>query len=205
MDFNDIEKAWKNDKTPEVTLPSNLDKIASAHMPLDKIRKNLKYELIAQVVSIVIIGLLPFIYGLSEELLISFYLLFFPFAINCYYFLSKLYTFFKRISKQELNTKDHLYETYYDIMLNIQLYKSFNYSLIPFVIVMVGVFFLNEMDKESLMLLVSPEKIKGTLGFVTGFFMGLTGSIGGITELWINAFYGKYAKEIRKVLDELKE
>jgi hypothetical protein len=45
MDFNDIQNAWNNEKTDNVVVPDNLEKIQSANMPLDKIRKNLRTEL----------------------------------------------------------------------------------------------------------------------------------------------------------------
>ena len=35
MDFNDIQSAWKNEKTENVSLPTHLDKIKSANMPLE--------------------------------------------------------------------------------------------------------------------------------------------------------------------------
>ena len=204
MDFNDIEKAWKNEKTPEMALPSNLDKLASVNMPLDKIRKNLKNELILQAISVGIIGGLPFLYRFSSDLKAVFYMLFLPFVAICSYFLIKLYQFYKRLPKQQLSTKDSLYETYYDILLNIQLYKSFTYSLVPFALVFVGMIMLHDFQ-GVLTDFFNPEKNRKAIGFAVGFFIGMTASIGFVTEWWVHKFYGKYAKEIRKVLDELKE
>ena len=54
MDFNDIQNAWNNEKTGNVVLPDNLEKIHSANTPLDKIRKNLRCEFLWQTFSIVI-------------------------------------------------------------------------------------------------------------------------------------------------------
>ena len=44
MDFNDIQNAWNNEKTENVVVPNNLEKIQSANTPLDKIKRNLKRE-----------------------------------------------------------------------------------------------------------------------------------------------------------------
>lgn len=205
MDFNDIQSAWKNEEIPNVSLPNKLEQLESVNMPLDKIRKNLKKELVMQIVSIGIIGLVPFFYQFSDNLLIAFYLLFLPFLAICAYFLLKLYFFYKRIHNHNLNTKDSLYEIYYDIMLNIQLYKSFTYSLMPFLIMFLALMFFGNYSTQEVMQFFAPERQKKILGFVTGLFLGITLSVGFITEWWVNFFYGKYAKEIRKVIDELKE
>lgn len=205
MDFNDIQNAWNNEKIPEVVLPSNLEKLATVNMPLEKIRKNLKNELIMQVVSIIVIGLIPIFYQFSYNISFAFYLLFLPFLAICAYFLIKLYNFYKRITIQQLSTKDALYETYYDIMLNIQLYKSFTYSIVPFALMFLGMIFLNDHTTNELIHFFSSQKQKKMIGFLIGLFLGLTVSIGFVTEWWVHKFYGKYAKEIRKVIDELKE
>ena len=42
MDFNDLQSAWKNENTENVKLPTQLEKINSANMPLEIIKKNLK-------------------------------------------------------------------------------------------------------------------------------------------------------------------
>ena len=42
MDFNDIQNAWNNDKSDNVVLPDNLEKIQTVNMPLERIRKNLQ-------------------------------------------------------------------------------------------------------------------------------------------------------------------
>lgn len=205
MDFNDIQNAWNNEKTPEVVLPSNLEKLATANMPLEKIRKNLKKELIIQILSIVFVGLVPIIYNFSGDLYFAFYLLFLPFLSICIYFLIKLYNFYKRINNLQLNTKDSLYETYYDIMLNIQMYKSFTYSMLPFALMFFGIVYLNDHTIQEFPKFTSIEKRNEFIAVLVVLFVGFVMSIGFVTEWWVHKFYGKYAKEIRKVIDELKE
>ncbi len=115
MDFNDIQSAWKNEKPENVILPTNLEKLKSANMPLDKIKKNLKNEFIYQIISIVFIGFVPFIYNFPENAFAPFICCFSIFVAVCIYYLVKLYLFYKRLNKTTLNTKDSFYETYFDI------------------------------------------------------------------------------------------
>ncbi|TRX33526.1 hypothetical protein FNW52_15645 [Flavobacterium sp. ZT3R18] len=201
MDFNDIQSAWKNEKTENVILPSHLDKINSANMPLEKIKKNLRNEFFYQILSIILIGFVPFFYSFPANAIPPFYLLFSIFVAVCIYYLVKLYVFYRRLGKTTLSTKDSLYETYFDIRLNMELYKTFGFALIPFVILfLIGFMYYVTPDFFTKGLNSTPFLVT-TFSIVTFsiLFMGVA------LEWWVHYFYGKYAKEIRKVLDELKE
>lgn len=202
MDFNDIQSAWNNEKTENVVVPTNLEKLQAANTPLDKIKKNLKNEFVYQIISIVILGFVPFIHQLPEKAYAPFYLLFTLFVAVCVYYLVKLYVFYKRLNQTTLNTKDSLYETYFDIRLNMELYKTFGFALTPFLVLFVlGFLYIgfskttdlsNGLDNVQLVTLLAVVAI-------TVLSMGFS------LEWWVQHFYGKYAKEIRKVIDELKE
>jgi membrane-bound ClpP family serine protease len=201
MDFNDIQSAWKNEKTENVVLPTQLDKINSANMPLEKIKKNLRNEFFYQILSIIFIGFVPFFYSFPANAMPPFYLLFSIFVAVCIYYLVKLYVFYRRLGKTALSTKDSLYETYFDIRLNMELYKTFGFALIPFVILfLIGFMYYVTPDFFAKGLNSTPFLVT-TFSIVTFsiLFMGVA------LEWWVHYFYGKYAKEIRKVIDELKE
>lgn len=201
MDFKELESAWKNEKTDNVTLPTQLEKINSANMPLEKIKKNLKNEFLYQILSIAFIAFAPYYLNFPPTAFAPFYLLFSIFVAVCIYYLVKLYMFYRKLGKTSLNTKDSLYETYYEILLNIELYKTFGFALIPFVILfLLGILYLDKPEFFNLTTNSNPLLI-ATLGVVTFsiLFMGLA------LEWWVHCFYGKYAKEMRKVIDQLKE
>ena len=200
MDFNDIQSAWNSENTKNVVVPTQLEKVQKANTPLDKIKKNLKNELIYQIVAIVVIGLAPFLYGFPEQAITPFYLLFSLFVAVCAYYLTKLFVFYKRLNKTALNTKDNLYETYFDIRLNMELYKTFTFALTPFVILfLVGVLYFT-LPNGATFFTDSTNSITLFLSVLfIMLFMGIA------LEWWVHFFYGKYAKEIRTVLDELKE
>ncbi|QOG03318.1 hypothetical protein [Flavobacterium sp. MDT1-60] len=204
MDFNDIQNAWNNEKTENVVLPDNLEKIQSANTPLDKIKKNLKKEFFHQSISIVLIGFIPLIYDFPQKGIILFYLLFSFFVAVCVYYLAKLYFFYKRLGAITLKTKDSLYETYFDIRLNMELYKTWGFALTPFMIMgTIGLLYndLSEKIPGFLTTGVTNYQLVVLFGIVvfSMLFMGIA------LEWWVHKFYGKYAKEIKKVIDELKD
>ena len=200
MDFNDIQSAWNNENTKNVVVPTQLEKVQQANTPLDKIRKNLKNEFIYQIVSIVLIGFAPYLNGFPEQAITPFYLLFSLFVAVSAYYLIKLFVFYKRLNKTALNTKDNLYETYFDIRLNMELYKTFGFALMPFMILfLVGVLYFKLPNAATLF----TDSTNSIVLFVSVLFSMLF--MGIASEWWVHFFYGKYAKEIRTVLDELKE
>lgn len=200
MDFNDIQSAWNNENTKNVVVPTQLEKVQQANTPLDKIKKNLKNEFIYQIVSIVVVGFAPYLNGFPEQAITPFYLLFSLFVAVSAYYLIKLFIFYKRLNKTALNTKDNLYETYFDIRLNMELYKTFGFALTPFMILfLVGVLYFKLPNAATLF----TDSTNSIVLFVSVLFSMLF--MGVASEWWVHFFYGKYAKEIRTVLDELKE
>ena len=200
MDFNDIQSAWNNENTKNVVVPTQLEKVQQANTPLNKIRKNLKNEFIYQIVSIVVVGFAPYLNGFPEQAITPFYLLFSLFVAVSAYYLIKLFVFYKRLNKTALNTKDNLYETYFDIRLNMELYKTFGFALTPFMILfLVGVLYFKLPNAATLF----TDSTNSIVLFVSVLFSMLF--MGVALEWWVHFFYGKYAKEIRTVLDELKE
>lgn len=203
MDFNDIQNAWNNDKNENVTLPTNLEKLQAANTPLDKIRKNLKNEFIYQIISIVVLAFVPLLYGFSKSITILYFTLFSIFVAICVYYLLKLYFFYKRINNVMLNTKDSLYETYFDIRLNMEIYKTFGFALTPFLVLFVVGLMYFEISKTQEIVLNNLQNSHLIILFVLIAFCILF--MGIALEWWVKYFYGKYAKEIKKVLEELKE
>jgi hypothetical protein len=203
MDFNDIQNVWNNEQTENVVLPNNLEKIQSVNTPLEKIRKILKREVIVQLVAMIFIGIVPLTIDLKYSFLIAYYLLYAVSIIISIFFTIRLYLYYKNFTDVATTTKDNLYEIYYNIMLFIESYKSFSYAFFPF-----GLFygFLLPLGKKSGKLLnkvlnANPENVAIIVVLIVFAFMLL---------MWFmteghTKIYGKYAKEIRKVIDELKE
>jgi len=200
MDFNDIQSAWDNDNNENVVLPTNLEKIQTANTPLDKIKKNLKNELVFQSLTVLLSGFGPVMHGFPVKWITPFYFVYSMFAAVSIYYLIRLFLFYKRLSKTTLNTKDSLYETYFDVRLNMELYKTFTFALTPFMVMFLLGFALYAKPDLKIAELNNTVLIT-TLIIISSaiLFVGL------MTEWWVQHYYGKYAKEIKKVIDELKE
>ncbi|MBS7787807.1 hypothetical protein KIH23_10915 [Flavobacterium sp. CYK-55] len=201
MDFNELQSAWNNDHPNPASLPHNLDRIQSANTPLDRIKKNLKNEFIYQIISIVILGFAPAFYAFPQNAILPFYLMFAIFVAVCIYYLVKLYLFYRRLAQTTLNTKDSLYETYYEIRINMELYKTFGFALTPFLILFLIGFWYLKMPETVLSESGNHTFLMAAFCIVVFciLFMGIA------LEWWVHYFYGKYARELKKVIDQLKE
>lgn len=203
MDFNEIQNAWNEENTENVFVTADVMKIQSANTPLDKIRKNLKMDFFYQIVSIVLFGFFPLLYSFPPQLTVFFYLLYSLFVAVSIYYLVKLYFFYKRINVITLKTKDSLYETYFDIRLNMELYKTFGFALTPFFILFSIGYLYFDFSATSVFVLVdyTISQLLGMFSIVVFSMLFMAVAV----EWWVYYFYGKHAREIRAVLDELKE
>lgn len=200
MDFNDIQSAWDNDNNENIVLPNNLEKIQTANTPLDKIKKNLKNELIGQTLAVIFIGLAPLLHGFPAKWITPFYFVYSMFTAVCVYYLVRLFLFYKRLNRISLSTKDSLYETYFDVRLNMELYKTFTFALTPFMVLFLVGFILNLKPDLEIRNISNAVLIPNLVAIACAILF-----VGIMLEWWVHQFYGKYAEEIKKVIDELKE
>lgn len=204
MNFNDIQSAWNKDQNGG-SVPDRVDQLKPAGLPLDRIKKNLRNEFIYQVLSIILVAFLPKIHAFNPALTVWFYVTYAIFVAICAYYLIKLFGFYKRIVNYSASTKDSLYETYYDIRLNIEMYKTFSFSLMPFILIFVAMFIIS-INKSAVAEMIQTGVFPQTIvvQFGIGFVFSLV-TLALATEWWVHHFYGQYAKAIRTLLDQLKE
>ena len=204
MDFNNIQNAWNSEKIGEIMIPNHLEKIQSASMPLTHIKKNLKSESYLQILFLVC-GLVPVFIKFNLNYLMLFYVVYFISVMVSSYFLIKIKDFYKIVNNKNSSTKDNLYETYYEIKLFTEVYKIISIVSIPFGFIYMIIIPLGS-KTEKVMKIVegiqNPELL--FIGLIIGFVMWSTGCWF-LIKAHAELFYGKYAKEIKKVIDELKE
>ncbi|CAM2859207.1 MAG: hypothetical protein GZ091_19180 [Paludibacter sp.] len=205
MDFKDIQSAWNNDKSDNVVLPANLEKLQSANMPLEKIRKNLKKDFLIHLFGVLFVGIFSLFIKFNPTYKLAFYIVYvFSFVITVY-FLVKLYFFYKKINDIDISTKDNLYETYFEIRLFEEVYKLISYALMPSGLIYMILIPLGS-KTEKVMKIVESFRYPDVL-YVAGVvvFIAYLVSLWFLIQAHAEMFYGKYAKEVKRVIDELKE
>ncbi|WP_298740929.1 hypothetical protein [uncultured Chitinophaga sp.] len=200
MNFDDLQSAWHSDKGNDIVVPDSVAKLRSAVTPVQHIRRNMRKEFVVMLVIIIAFPFFPLTVAKGLAL-VPFYAMYAAMVILTVFYFIKFYLFYKRLDTVTLNSKDSLYEVYYDIKLNIEMYRSFNYAIIPLLLL------------YQVMVMISlPSRgaafANRNVYFIIIFsvtFLVFMGIMLVFVEWWISYFYGSYLKQVKKVLDELKE
>ncbi|RLJ34558.1 hypothetical protein CLU97_4073 [Chryseobacterium sp. 7] len=118
------------------------------------------------------------------------------------YYLFGFYKFYKQTELYTGNTKNSLWKIYHELRLNMERYQSFGFLLLPHFLVTIGLAIYNMMEKhgKSLTELTFPQQ----LGLIITVLIGTLGVIISIV-LWTKYIYGKSAKQLENILNEMDE
>ncbi|MGN7784756.1 hypothetical protein ACTJIJ_09525 [Niabella sp. 22666] len=201
MNFDNLKSEWEREKGSDVPIPDAIEKLQTAKHPLVQLKATMKKELRMQVVSLVIFLFFPFILQIDPSLYLFYYLGFMVVAIISVYYLLAFSKFYKAVDVFDLAAKDQLLKIYFDLQLNMERYRSWAFSLTPFLMFTVGLF------------VYSRRAATGNLPSLSGVsvlfifilcFASLVFMIAA-TNWWLKYYYGKYVDQLKAVLDSLKE
>jgi len=205
MNFDDLKSAWDSDKTSRTDIPVHITALKTAQTPVDQLRKQMKQEFFLHCLALIITGFAPQLLDFSPVFVLPFYALYTLYTAICAYYMVKLYLFYKRLSTNALNSRDNLYETYYDIRLHVEMYKSYTYAISPFAILIGLMIILNVKDGALLKSIQEKGLTEKDVLLIGGLLLTSIVVVMITTEIWINRYYNKYARQIRQLLDQLKE
>lgn len=206
MNFDKLQEQW-NQENNEVSLPQNLDKIKEAHNPIDKVRRNMKFDLISQAVLTVLIGFIPYAKRnewdfQSISIFALFYLLMVGFML---YYTLKFYRFYKQSYNLSYDSRKNLMWFAYELRLFIELYRALTFIMM-FLGMALGLYFGMHFNTtgQDIFHLKDADFLKlfGVLFFMVAFLLGLVVLF---MEFVINHYYGKYYKKIKNILNQLDE
>ena len=197
MELDHLKSLWKNEdvsETPEISP----EKQRQLHHPLERIRKNMRYEFWSTVILMPIILIiiwffpLPFRFNLYIEILVI------SMTLVTAFFFNKFFKLYKEISNPALGTLDSLKDLLHQFDLNKQYYVSFYLSFIPF--------FVCEMIivLESMPQTHHYSNAMLAIVFLGSVAFGLT-MVYCIGFVWFKHFYGKYIKKIEVLVEEMKK
>lgn len=205
MNFDDLKSAWDSDKTANTDTPVHITPLKTAQTPIDKLRNQMKQEFFLHCLALVITGFAPQLLDFNPVFVLPFYALYTLYTAICVYYMAKLYLFYKRLSTNSLSSRDNLYETYYDIRVHVEMYKSYTYAISPFAILIGLMIILNVKDGALLKSIQEKGLAEKEILLIGGMLLTAIVALIITTEIWVNKYYNKYVKQIRKLLDLLKE
>ncbi|MBO9727994.1 MAG: hypothetical protein J7623_05090 [Chitinophaga sp.] len=205
MNFDDIKSMWNNDEGEGAVVPNSVDQLKTLSLPIEKIRKNMRLEFYIQLITMVLIGFLPTFGYIGQLAVVPFFIIYFVAVIITIYYFSRFHIFYKQLNTNLLRSKDHLYELYYEGKLNVEMYKSFAYTLIPLFFMGEGLHLMSIYGARTreLLQMAQTHQWKAALLIGTFLFLVLVTMLG--TNLWAKAYYGRHLDQIKMVLNEFKE
>lgn len=197
MEFDHLKSLWNKEdvsETPEISP----EKQRQLHHPLERIRKNMRYEFWSTVVLMPIILLiiwvspLPFRFNLYLEILVL------SMALVTAFFFNKFFKLYKEISNPALGTLDSLKDLLHQFDLNKQYYVSFYLSFVPFFVceMIIVLESIPQTHNYSNTMLAIIFLSSVAFGLTMVYFIGIT---------WFKYFYGKYIEKIENLVEEIKK
>ncbi|UPZ36496.1 hypothetical protein MUB18_20635 [Sphingobacterium sp. PCS056] len=194
MNFDDFKNNWKSEQD-EIEIQFS----KSSNHPLRRLQKTLYREIIAQIVGVIFLAFFPFLFSFSEILTKVYFIVYaMIFVSACYYILS-FRKFYQSLNVLHYSSYQGLYEVYVRLQIFIERYKSFSLFIVPYALLALLISFLdNYYDQELHQFIVSQNKlitIIVILTFTTILFLLLI-------NIYCRIVYGRYVKELKKLIDE---
>lgn len=197
MELDQLKNIWDKEEiaeTPEIST----EKQKQIHLPLERIRNNMRMEFWYTVVMFLLIiaffvlkDMYIFKFKVYVITLVSAQML-----VTSFYFF-KFFNLYKNLTSVNLNTADSLKDLCYQFKLNEQYYLSFYLSFVPFVVCEMLLIFE---FTPSLKIIQGLEFILTFLGLCVFtllllYFVGIW---------WFKRYYGKYISQISQIAKNLK-
>jgi hypothetical protein len=210
MNIDDLKDAWGQDEPKDMQIPVSTAMLGKTTSVIARLRKNMKAEFIALLVSYAI--LITYIAGMSVYggqrtfffLNAISILLFTVLVLNCFYY-SRFYIFYRSISRYDFNMRESIRKMAYELELNTEIYKTYNICVAPLSVLVTitlisgkGVFdyIQRVLVSDSF---ISPGNLLFAFSIILISFLLTYFCISRHVRLQ----YGKYITELKRVADDL--
>ncbi len=196
MNIDELKNMWNDDqseKIPEI----NMEDKNRIHLPLEKIRKNMRMEFWSTLgififaFALIAVCEAPFKFKFYISILVA------SMIFVTMFFFDKFFKLYRNMTDMNLNTLEGLKDLLHQLELNKQYYLSFYVAFAPFLVceLLIVLEFIPRQiplsDMKIAVTLISTLVVGIVLLFVFG-------------KWWFNKFYGQYIKKIESLFLHLK-
>lgn len=201
MNFDQLKEQWNNEDS-NVHIPDNIEQLRESKHPIEKIKKSMKKEFPMQVVAIILIGFFPLQLGFPASQYLIYYISYAMMVVISSYYLFGFYKFYKQTELYTGNTKNSLWKIYHELRLNMERYQSFGFLLLPHFLITIGLFIYNILVKKGKDLSEITNENQASL--IIAVLIGTLSIVVSIV-LWTKYIYGRHAKQLESILNEMDE
>src|SRR6185503_2699760 len=211
MNIDDLKGAWGKDEPAGMQLPDSTTTLGKTTSVVEKLRKKMRSEFIATLVSYILIiayiifmrvsfnGTRQAVFFLNTISILLFTLL----LLNGYFF-SRFYVFYKAISRYDLAMRESIRKIAYELELNTEVYRTYSLTVTPLAILITFTLaggkniydFLQKLLAQSALLSGNMLWMFSTIliaFLITWFFV----------NLHVKQQYGKYLAGLKQIGDDL--
>jgi hypothetical protein len=211
MNIDDLKDAWNHDEPKGMRLTISAAMLGKTTSAVERVRKNMKSEFIALLVSY--IGLMIYIavmslYGQAHTYfffnMISI-LVFTIMVINAFYYF-RFYVFYKSISRYDLNIAESINKITYELELNTEIYKTYNFCVTPLAVLITITLVSGKSAFDYIWRILSSGVFISSGNLLIVFAIILISFI--VTyaciSYHIRSQYGRYLNELKLIKDDLE-
>jgi len=207
MNIDDLKDAWGKDEPKGMNLPLSTEVLGKTNSVVERIRKNMRSELIALLVSYVILLIYLFA-GVRTNFLfnVTSILFFVILVLNCFYYF-RFYVFYRSISRYDLNMKNNIRKITYELELNTEIYKTYNFSVTPMAILATITLISSKVASDRIQHFFASSGLVpiGTLLAIFAVIL-ISFIITYVGISWhVRLQYGKYLAQLKQVMNDLDE
>ena len=205
MNIDELKDAWGQDEPRGMQMPLSTKTLGKTNSAVSKIRKNMKTEFIAVLVSFSFFIPLMF-YGSKSALFfnIASIFMFIIMVLNGFYFF-RFYLFYQSISRYDLNIRNSIRKIAYELELNAEVYKTYNFCVTPLAVLVAFSLLCGNSAIGFMHFIVASNVLTAPGHLLIAFAIILISFV--ITYICINhhvrSQYGKYISELKRVMDDL--
>ncbi|AZA78402.1 hypothetical protein EG347_13195 [Chryseobacterium sp. G0186] len=201
MNFDQLKEQWNNEGS-NVHIPDNIEQLKESKHPIEKIQKSMKKEFPMQVIAVILIGFFPLQLGFPASQYLIYYISYAMMVVISSYYLFGFYKFYKQTELYTGNTKNSLWKIYHELRLNMERYQSFGFLLLPHFLITIGLFIYNTLIKKGKDLSEITNENQASL--IIAVLIGTLSIVVSIV-LWTKYIYGRHAKQLESILNEMDE
>jgi hypothetical protein len=206
MNFDNIKNKMDAENLSDAQIPTRIKDLKDSQMPIQKVRKTMRGEIITQLICIIVFFAAPSFVKMHQLPEALYYILMFVTSLMTLGYLAKMTWFLNKTSHMNEASKDTIVTFIHDLRLTLEVYKTAIIAgslLLPLsmLILFLGFGKLNEekftelimLDMSATMLIIS-----AILYIVLAIFIYF------VTVAWANNLYGVHIKKLEKILKEFE-
>jgi uncharacterized membrane protein (DUF485 family) len=205
MNIDDLKGAWKDDTSKAPNPATRSIFFEKSLSPVARIRRNMKTEFIAVLISYTMFTALMF-YGLQSVVFFNLasIFMFIIIVLNSFYYF-RFYLFYKSMSRYDLNVKNSISKITYELELNVEIYKTYNFCVTPLAVLITFILLCGNRGIGFMQYLLASNVFTSPWNLPVAFAVILISFI--ITYICINHHvrtqYGRYINELKQIMEDL--